>query len=96
MSVSEQAGRPKCPLDPYFIIPDKCSCVDFQVLKLQELPDGIPQGEIPRHLQMFCDRYLCEKVVPGNRVAILGVYSIKKVGKPSRVRLLHFLILPDG
>lgn len=40
---SEQAGRPKCPLDPYFIMPDKCRCVDFQVLKLQELPDFIPQ-----------------------------------------------------
>lgn len=27
----EQAGRPKCPLDPYFIIPDKCKCIDYQV-----------------------------------------------------------------
>jgi DNA replication licensing factor MCM5 len=81
----EQAGRPKCPLDPYFIIPDKCNCVDFQVLKLQELPDGIPQGEIPRHLHLYCDRYLCEKVVPGNRVFVLGIYSIKKVAKLGRV-----------
>jgi DNA replication licensing factor MCM5 len=80
----EQAGRPKCPLDPYFIIPDKCNCVDFQVLKLQELPDGIPQGEIPRHLHLYCDRYLCEKVVPGNRVFVLGIYSIKKVAKLGR------------
>ena len=27
----EQAGRPKCPVDPFFIVPDKCKCVDFQV-----------------------------------------------------------------
>ncbi|KAJ8941666.1 hypothetical protein NQ314_010311 [Rhamnusium bicolor] len=82
---TEQAGRPKCPLDPYFIMPDKCHCVDFQVLKLQELPDGIPQGEIPRHMHLYCDRYLCERVVPGNRVYILGIYSIKKMmSKPSR------------
>lgn len=40
---SEQAGRPPCSLDPFFIMPDKCKCVDFQVLKLQELPDFIPQ-----------------------------------------------------
>lgn len=78
----QQAGAPaKCPLDPYFIIPDKCRCVDFQVLKLQELPDNIPQGEMPRHLQLYCDRYLCERVVPGNRVLILGIYSIKKIGR---------------
>ncbi|XP_026478592.1 DNA replication licensing factor Mcm5-like [Ctenocephalides felis] len=81
---TEAAGRPKCPLDPYFIIPDKCKCVDFQVLKLQELPDFIPQGEIPRHMQLYCDRSLCERVVPGNRVLIHGIFSIKKVGKPSK------------
>lgn len=79
--IREQAGRPKCPLDPFFIMPNKCHCVDFQVLKLQELPDHIPQGEMPRHLQLYCDRYLCDKVVPGNRVLILGIYSIKKVSK---------------
>ncbi|XP_065222738.1 DNA replication licensing factor Mcm5 [Planococcus citri] len=78
---TEQAGRPKCPLDPYFIIPDKCACVDYQILKLQELTDSIPQGEMPRHLQLYCDRYLCDKVVPGNRVDILGIFSIRKVSK---------------
>lgn len=64
-------------------MPDKCRCVDFQILKLQELPDHIPQGEMPRHLQLYCDRYLCDRVVPGNRVLILGIYSIKKVSKTS-------------
>ncbi|XP_015119756.1 DNA replication licensing factor Mcm5 [Diachasma alloeum] len=76
---TEQAGRAKCPLDPFFVMPDQCQCVDFQVVKLQELPDQIPQGEMPRHLQLYCDRYLCDRVVPGNRVLILGIYSIKKV-----------------
>lgn len=81
---TEQAGRPKCPLDPFFILPDKCKCMDFQVLKLQELPDFIPQGEIPRHMTLFADRSLCERVVPGNRVLIHGIFSIRKVGKPSK------------
>lgn len=81
MFFSEQAGRPKCPLDPYFIMPDRCKCVDFQILKLQELPDSIPQGEIPRHLQLYCDRSLCERIVPGNRVLIYGIYSIKKINR---------------
>lgn len=65
-------------------MPDKCQCVDFQTLKLQELPDSVPQGEIPRHMQLFCDRSLCERVVPGNRVLIQGIYSIKKVSGGKR------------
>ncbi|KAK3932833.1 DNA replication licensing factor Mcm5 [Frankliniella fusca] len=82
---TEQAGRPKCPLDPFFIMPDKCHCVDFQTLKLQELPDSIPQGEMPRHLSLYCDRYLCERVVPGNRILVLGIYSIKKIARTGKM-----------
>ena len=73
-------------------MPDKCECVDFQILKLQETPDAVPQGEMPRHMQLFCDRYLCEKVVPGNRVTILGIYSIKKVGKAAKVFFCFFFV----
>ncbi|KAJ7357502.1 minichromosome maintenance protein 5 [Desmophyllum pertusum] len=62
-------------------MPDKCKCVDFQVLKLQESPDAVPHGEMPRHMQLYCDRYLTEKVVPGNRVTVMGIYSIKKVSQ---------------
>ncbi len=75
---TEQAGRPKCPLDPFFIMPDKVKCVDFQILKLQEAPDSVPHGEMPRHLQLFTDRFLVDRVVPGNRITVLGIYSIKK------------------
>ena len=62
-------------------MPDKCNCVDFQILKLQELHDQVPQGEMPRHVQLYVDRYLCDRVVPGNRVLILGILSIRKVAK---------------
>lgn len=84
---SDATGRPKCPVDPFFIVPDKCKCVDFQVLKLQESPDTVPKGELPRHMQLYCDRYLTDCVVPGNRVTVIGIYSIRKSGlKPAKVR----------
>ena len=50
------AGGTQCPVDPFFIVPDKCRCVDYQILKLQESPESVPQGEVPRHLQLYCDR----------------------------------------
>merc|ERR1719150_540892 len=80
----KQAGRPPCPLDPYFILPAHCKCVDFQSLKLQESPDSVPHGEMPRHLTLFVDRSLVERSVPGNRVTVIGVYSIKKMAKIGR------------
>ncbi|KAK2561109.1 DNA replication licensing factor mcm5-A [Acropora cervicornis] len=51
------------------------------LLKLQESPDAVPNGEMPRHMQLYSDRYLTEKVVPGNRVTVMGIYSIKKVAQ---------------
>jgi len=83
---SEQAGRPSCPLDPYFILPDKCKCVDFQILKLQEAPDSVPHGEMPRHCKLFLERSLCDQVVPGNRVTVLGIFSIQKAAGQGRGR----------
>lgn len=76
---ADQSGRMKCPLDPFFVLPDSCKCVDSQVLKLQETPENVPNGEMPRHIQLYMDRYLCDKIVPGNRVTVTGIYSIKKV-----------------
>merc|ERR1712106_394116 len=59
-------------------------CVDFQNLKLQESPESVPHGEMPRHLQLFVDRSLVERAVPGNRVTVIGVYSIRKMTKIGR------------
>ena len=33
---------------------------------------------MPRHMQLYVDRSLVDRVVPGNRVTVLGIYSIKK------------------
>jgi DNA replication licensing factor MCM5 len=78
-------GRPKiagqdtgdsCPLDPYFVLHEKSQFIDQQILKLQEAPDQVPVGELPRHIVISADRYLTNRVVPGSRCTIMGVFSI--------------------
>ncbi|KAK9450358.1 MCM2/3/5 family-domain-containing protein [Limtongia smithiae] len=70
-------GTPKnCGRDPFIIVHEKCVFVDQQVLKLQEAPDMVPVGELPRHIILSADRYLTNKVVPGSRCTIMGIYSI--------------------
>lgn len=64
-----------CPMDPYIIVHSKSSFVDQQTLKLQEAPDMVPVGELPRHMLLSADRYLTGKVVPGSRVVATGIYS---------------------
>lgn len=65
-----------CPMDPYVILHDKCSFVDSQVIKLQEAPDMVPVGDLPRHTILNADRWLTNRVVPGMRTVVMGIYSI--------------------
>lgn len=70
-------GQPMdCPMDPYFVVHEKCQFVDQQILKLQEAPDQVPVGELPRHVLISADRYLTNRVVPGTRCTIMGIFSI--------------------
>ena len=72
----EPEGQKKdCPLDPYLIVHTKSDFSDQQTLKLQEAPDMVPVGELPRHMLLSADRYLTGKVVPGSRVIATGIYS---------------------
>ena len=50
--------------------------IDQQILRIQETPEQIPTGEIPRHFSLCLDRYLVDKLIPGQRVIVTGVYSV--------------------
>lgn len=51
-------GPKDCGLDPFVIIHDRCAYVDQQVLKIQESPDFLPVGDLPRHITVYLDRSL--------------------------------------
>lgn len=57
-------------------MPDSCTYVDQQTLKLQEAPEVVPTGEMPRNIILSMDRNLVDKVSPGTRVSILGIASL--------------------
>lgn len=67
--------KPNCPPNPYLIVHDKSTFIDQQTLKLQETSDMVPVGEMPRHITLFVDRYLCNTLVPGTRCEIIGIYD---------------------
>lgn len=71
-----------CPLDPYVVLPDESKFMDNQTLKLQELPECVPTGEMPRSISLSCDRYLTDLVSPGVRVDVIGIYSVSGAAAP--------------
>nr|CAD1827796.1 unnamed protein product [Ananas comosus var. bracteatus] len=71
-----QPGEDECPLDPWIAIPDKSKYVDLQTLKLQENPEDVPTGELPRNMLLSVDRHLVQTIVPGTRLTVMGIYSV--------------------
>ncbi|EDO07358.1 DNA replication licensing factor MCM2/3/5 family protein [Babesia bovis T2Bo] len=72
--------------NPYVVLPNECQFVDVQTLKLQELAEDVPTGDMPRHLQLNVTRYLCDKMIPGDRVMVHGVltnYNVNARGNDS-------------
>ncbi|UKJ88091.2 DNA replication licensing factor [Theileria orientalis] len=61
--------------NPYVIVVNECQFVDVQSLKIQELAEDVPTGDMPRHLQLNVTRYLCDKVIPGDRIYAHGVLT---------------------
>ena len=66
----------KCPLDPFNVSVPECKFINIQTMRLQENPEQIPTGEIPRSYLVSCDRHLVDKVYAGCRVNIIGILSI--------------------
>ncbi|XP_074281244.1 DNA replication licensing factor MCM5 [Silene latifolia] len=78
-----QPGEESCPMDPWLVVPDKSKYVDQQTLKLQENPEDVPTGELPRNMLLSIDRHLVQTIVPGTRLTIMGIYSIFQASNSS-------------
>jgi DNA replication licensing factor MCM3 len=51
-----------------------CNFKDHQTITLQEMPEKAPMGQLPRSIELVLDHDLVDKVKPGDRVMIVGVY----------------------
>jgi len=69
-------GKSQCGLDPYEVLADRAQCLDQQVIKLQERPEDVPTGDLPRSMMCLVDRKLCSAVSPGTRVTAVGILSV--------------------
>ena len=69
----------KCGIGTYRFDPDRSEYVDQQTMKLQEAPEQIPTGEMPRNLMLTVDRFWTDKCSPGNRVKVVGILTVMKM-----------------
>merc|ERR1719408_454310 len=71
------------------IIHNDCTFADRQILKLQETPELVPEGETPQNVVIYCFDNLVDQVRPGDRVEITGIYKAAPCRPVSRLKLCN-------
>eukprot|EP00915_Cephaloidophora_sp_WS-2016_P003154 GHVH01004246.1.p1 GENE.GHVH01004246.1~~GHVH01004246.1.p1 ORF type:complete len:811 (+),score=102.58 GHVH01004246.1:144-2576(+) len=93
----------RCPMNPYEVLSEFTTFVEVQNIKLQERPEDIPVGDIPRSITTSLCGVHVRTLKPGNRKYIMGVFtnfSFGGAGRPnqrgrgssdSRTSMIHCL-----
>ncbi|MEJ2279286.1 MAG: hypothetical protein P8Y70_16325 [Candidatus Lokiarchaeota archaeon] len=57
------------------LISKKSKFIDWQSIMIQEVPEDLPPGRIPRSVQAILTHDLVDYVKPGDRVKLMGVFK---------------------
>lgn len=66
----------ECGANPYAVVPDESQFCDKQTLKLQEAPDKVPTGEMPRSVLVAVERSLVDLAPPGTKVSVFCIPTL--------------------
>mmetsp|Transcript_25000 Transcript_25000/g.58665 ORF Transcript_25000/g.58665 Transcript_25000/m.58665 type:complete len:891 (-) Transcript_25000:38-2710(-) len=66
----------ECGAYPYSIVADESIFSDRQKLKLQEAPEKVPTGEMPRSVMVAVEKGLVDKAPPGTRVNLFCIPTL--------------------
>lgn len=63
----------------FSLIHNESAFKDRQVLKLQEIPENVPNGETPQNVSVVCFDHWVDVVRPGDLVTVTGIYRAAQV-----------------
>jgi replicative DNA helicase Mcm len=69
---------PKCTSKEFTIQPEKSRFIDFQIARLQELPEDLPPGQLPHYVDVTIKQDLVDNARPGDRIILSGIVRIEQ------------------
>ena len=78
VTIPVKCERPDCPHKDLEIKPESSRFVDFQILRLQELPEDLPPGQLPHYVDVSIKQDLVDNARPGDRIILTGIIRIEQ------------------
>ncbi|KAK4047834.1 MCM DNA helicase complex subunit [Microbotryomycetes sp. JL201] len=73
------------------MVHNRCEFADRQVVRLQETPDAVPDGQTPHTVSLCLYDELVDSIKPGDRVSLTGIFRSATVRINPRVRTVKSL-----
>lgn len=82
---------PKCAEREFEIDPEKSVFIDFQMVRLQELPEDLPAGQLPHYVEVTVMGDLVDQCRPGDRIMLTGIIRIEQeqLGPQAKINLFR-------
>ncbi|GAA5939529.1 hypothetical protein JCM3775_004852 [Rhodotorula graminis] len=87
----------RCPRDvcnvqgSMMLVHNRCEFADRQIVRLQETPDSVPDGQTPHTVSLGLYDELVDTVKPGDRVTVTGIFRSVPVRLNPRQRVIKSL-----
>ncbi|GAA6044059.1 hypothetical protein JCM8097_008700 [Rhodosporidiobolus ruineniae] len=87
----------RCPRDvcnlqgSMMLVHNRCEFADRQIVRLQETPDAVPDGQTPHTVSLGLYDELVDTVKPGDRVTITGIFRSVPVRLNPKQRVIKSL-----
>ncbi|MCK5903803.1 MAG: minichromosome maintenance protein MCM, partial [Gammaproteobacteria bacterium] len=68
----------RCPHTNLAIVAEESRFIDFQIVRLQELPEDLPPGQLPHYVNVSMKQDLVDYARPGDRIVLTGIVRIEQ------------------
>ncbi|WP_048109323.1 minichromosome maintenance protein MCM [Nitrosarchaeum koreense] len=70
--------NPSCKHRDFELKPEASKFIDFQILRLQELPEDLPPGQLPHYIDVTIRQDLVDNARPGDRIILTGIVRVEQ------------------
>jgi replicative DNA helicase Mcm len=76
--------------------PESSIFIDFQMVRLQELPEDLPAGQLPHYIEVTVMSDLVDQCRPGDRIILTGIIRIEQEQLAPQAKTSLFRLRMEG